>query len=547
MTDSAKPRPTRAFTKCSIRWRKAALGIVLAPLLLLSAGQSSLTCEKTGDTSLQILEVELLGTNQITFDTTLRRYSVWPAPPATTFRLRALSTNPAADVSYNMLGTGAQLGIGGGVAVLDTPPERTPLFVWVRAPGGKIGSYKVTFAPECLQGDACDYGGVPGVCFAGTCETDPTTDGTLLVNGDFNLCAELTSPSVSSTYAERGATIGVFAQVDDAEGDPVDYLWTATGGSFDDPSAPLATYTCDDPGSQVISLGVSDDGFNRCIEEWTTIVVCGDVYLCAGIDCNDGDICTDDSCDPATGLCDHVPTTNTSAELCDGLDNDCDGDVDEDFNLGAACTAGAGECLVNGTLVCSPDGTASECSAVAGTPPEPVEVSCNDGLDNDCDGASDISDSDCPQVECPCFNADELVYNRPYDECWSWDAVATHGPGVDLYRNNTPISGKTGYMYVRQSPSTGLGCNFVACGLNPPGAGLHGAGPPGTEWWCNYSRSAYETRTPPEMTLEQWNACLALVEAEVVNAGLTCFDCNQWQDCDQSAGPNQCINNVCQY
>ena len=49
------------------------------------------------------------------------------------------------------------------------------------------------------------------------------------------------------------------------------------------------------------------------------------------------------------------------------------------------------------------------------------------------------------------------------------------------------------------------------------------------------------------MTVEEWNACRALVEAEVVNAGLDCFTCNSWQDCDQSGGPNQCINNRCQF
>jgi hypothetical protein len=55
------------------------------------------------------------------------------------------------------------------------------------------------------------------------------------------------------------------------------------------------------------------------------------------------------------------------------------------------------------------------------------------------------------------------------------------------------------------------------------------------------------TRDREATTAEEWNACLGLVEAEAANVGLTCFDCSTWQDCDQSAGSNQCIGNHCEY
>jgi alpha-tubulin suppressor-like RCC1 family protein len=73
-------------------------------------------------------------------------------------------------------------------------------------------------------------------------------------------------------------------------------------------------------------------------------------------------------------------------ERCNGLDDDCDGRIDEGYaGLGAPCGAGAGACAGTGRVVCSADGAGTVCDAVAGAPGAEV---C-DGLDNDCDGAAD--------------------------------------------------------------------------------------------------------------------------------------------------------------
>jgi len=69
-------------------------------------------------------------------------------------------------------------------------------------------------------------------------------------------------------------------------------------------------------------------------------------------------------------------------ETCNGLDDDCDGETDEDFALGTPCGEGQGACAVRGVLVCD-DAGAAVCSVRAGAP----EV-C-DALDNDCDGRAD--------------------------------------------------------------------------------------------------------------------------------------------------------------
>ena len=56
-------------------------------------------------------------------------------------------------------------------------------------------------------------------------------------------------------------------------------------------------------------------------------------------------------------------------ERCDGIDNDCDQQVDEDWaQLGQLCRVGQGECSADGVLVCRQDGTGVTCDADAGEP-----------------------------------------------------------------------------------------------------------------------------------------------------------------------------------
>ncbi len=60
-------------------------------------------------------------------------------------------------------------------------------------------------------------------------------------------------------------------------------------------------------------------------------------------------------------VCDGGP----SAEICDGVDNNCNGETDETFfNLGAGCSVGIGICQRTGLFACSTDGLAEVCDVV---------------------------------------------------------------------------------------------------------------------------------------------------------------------------------------
>ncbi len=236
---------------------------------------------------------------------------------------------------------------------------------------------------------------------------NPTTDdnGIVIVNigegtlisGDFNTIYWGSNPHFLKTEIDSGdgltdmgttefkavpyaihvdtANRALLDEVDDADADPENELQTLT--LVDN------TLNLSDGGSVELPLGNAiegqyyyadkdGDGFGYMYEAiWVLDGIDPPAfYVNNSIDCNDEDFYTQDG----------------SPEICDGIDNDCDGQIDEGFELfGSPCTVGIGGCQTVGYYDCSPDGTSLDCNAEAGTPSEEI---C-DGIDNDCNGQID--------------------------------------------------------------------------------------------------------------------------------------------------------------
>lgn len=221
-------------------------------------------------------------------------------------------------------------------------------------------------------------------------------------------------------------------------------------------------------GATEVCDGVDNNCNNNVDEDPAASTECDDGLYCTGAEsclspncvsdgnpCDDGNNCTDDNCkensdsctnvcnatEPGDACCSDADCASAAAcdctdtdgdtyspdggacgamdcddnddliypganERCNGEDDDCDGVEDEDFAVEDICNEGVGVCLKTGEMVCTANGLSVECNVSAGLPTETPEVTCDDGLDNDCDGLTDGADSNCggAVVNCSDFN-----------------------------------------------------------------------------------------------------------------------------------------------
>jgi len=165
----------------------------------------------------------------------------------------------------------------------------------------------------------------------------PQRLGGVRVNAEPNICAELTKMVVSPLQAAVGDPIDLRASAEDAEGDPIAYGWTATGGSIEDPTGEVTRYTCEEVGDHRVTVTVTDEE-GYCEDGWTVDVTCV-VATCPCFTVADvAAIATDPACDPICVVA--RPTAlNLTAMQCSVAQFDYSAVVEEftDFGGEALC------------------------------------------------------------------------------------------------------------------------------------------------------------------------------------------------------------------
>ncbi len=217
------------------------------------------------------------------------------------------------------------------------------------------------------------------VCDAQDNDCDGQTDegcggcvpSTEICDGCDNDCDGLVDEGIASLPCGLASPPNCVGQLVCAEkSNPGGVIGACVGGGFNQCSNDPQTETCD--GADNDCDGIPDDGVAP-----TPCVPAGQppgLVFGGSSQCQQGT--------QACGSMQCVGFVGPSAEVCDGIDNDCDGVIDDNvFGVGlncglnqAPCTPGLTAC-VNGALVCQ-----------GGTGPQP-EV-C-DGIDNNCNGVVD--------------------------------------------------------------------------------------------------------------------------------------------------------------
>ncbi|HEX5041891.1 MAG TPA: MopE-related protein [Candidatus Polarisedimenticolaceae bacterium] len=277
----------------------------------------------------------------------------------------------------------------------------------VRADGGD---------DECRdrEGEACDTGEL-GVCAAGRLECKHGNLRCKRIQGphDEDCTNGLDDDCDGTTDAQDDSCAPAPCPDGDNDG------WAVCGGGCV-PASGDQCGDCDDRRSDVNPSRAENCGNGR--DDDCDGATDGQDSGCVPTACpdldNDGWAVCSESCAPASGDrctdCDDGRTdvNPNRAEVCNGRDDDCDGTADEaNPGGGAACETGQLGICSAGTLRCSSGSLRCERNL------SPRREDCDNALDDDCDGATDLADGECAPDCGPATDADGDHVADCADDC----------------------------------------------------------------------------------------------------------------------------------